>query len=204
MFFLDAVVGLGNPSDKYSMTRHNIGYMVVDKIAGGSTKNWKPGKGKFYYSVVSLKGHKLYLIRSSTYMNESGLGILDAVNSLDIQPERILVVLDDFSLPYGTIRIRAKGSSGGHKGLESIIYQLNTELIPRIRIGIGPVPDDLDPVDFVLENFSINEQRNLKKIIDISSEAVISCVTRGIEKSMELYNRSFFETPTAKQEEGQK
>lgn len=194
MLFLDAVVGLGNPTEKYSMTRHNVGYMVTERIAKDFRKKWKPGRGKFYYTDIPLKGQKLYLIRSSTYMNESGIGVMEAVESFDVLPSRVLVILDDFSLPFGTIRIRSKGSSGGHHGLESIIYHLNTELIPRVRIGIGPVPNGKNPVDFVLEDFSTDEQICLPRIIEISSQAVISCAIKGIEKSMELYNRNFLES----------
>ncbi len=186
---IHAIIGLGNPGAEYAATRHNIGWMVTDKILEKFRGQWRPGKGKFLYSQVKIGGRNIYVLRSTTYMNNSGIGVLDAIDKLDIIPQELLVVLDDFALPFGTIRIRKQGSDGGHNGLSSIIYHLETEEFPRLRIGIGPVPENADTIDFVLGEFTPDERESLPEIINKSVNAVVVAVRQNIERAMELYNR---------------
>ncbi len=186
---VDAIIGLGNPGERYRGTRHNVGYMVADLIVSKFRGKWKSGKGRFFYSAVKIGGETKFILRSATYMNESGLGALDAALTLDIPPQRMLVVLDDFALPFGEIRIRKSGSDGGHRGLASVIYHLNTQDIPRLRVGIGPVPEDEDNIDFVLSDFTGEERNLLEDIIRISADAAVLSARVGLQKAMEKYNR---------------
>ncbi|RKZ28790.1 aminoacyl-tRNA hydrolase [bacterium] len=186
---LKAIIGLGNPGDRYSNTRHNIGYLVVDALLQKFRGNWKPGRGNFFYAQVKIGGKSIYLLRSSTYMNDSGIGVTGAVQKLNFFPDELLVILDDFALPFGQIRIRKSGSDGGHNGLASIIYHLNTQDFPRMRIGIGPLPDGMSSVNFVLGEFLEDERKALPQIIDRCSDAVVVAVRQGIDRAMEKFNR---------------
>lgn len=189
MNVISAIVGLGNPGDQYAETRHNIGWMVTDEILNKFRGKWRTGKGKFIYAPVKIGGIDIYILRLRTFMNNSGIGVLDAVQKLNLNPNEILVVVDDFIIPFAMLRIRKSGSDGGHNGLASIIYHINTENIPRIRIGIGPLPDGESSVDFVLGEFSKNELEEIPNIIKNASEAAIMSVTRGLDRAMDIFNR---------------
>ena len=186
---LKAIIGLGNPGTEYSATRHNIGWMIVDSLSAKFRGVWRTGKGKYFYSPIKIGGRKIYLIRSKTYMNNSGIGLLDAVEKFDILPSEILVVLDDFAIPFGTIRIRKSGSDGGHNGSASIIYHLGTQKIPRLRFGIGPIDENVDAVDFVLSEFTPQEHKVLPRLIAKSVDAIVVAVTQGLDRAMAMYNR---------------
>lgn len=183
------IVGLGNPGEQYAATRHNIGWMITDALLEKFRGVWRAGKGKFLYSPIRISGRQIYLIRCTTFMNNSGVGVIDAMERLEIAPSELLVIFDDFSLPFGTIRIRKSGSDGGHNGMASIIYLSGTQKIPRMRIGIGSVPENTSPVDFVLDEFKPNEKKMLPDIIKISVEAVVLTVIKGIDSAMERFNR---------------
>jgi len=186
---LKAIIGLGNPGAEYSATRHNIGWMIVDNLLAKFRGNWHSGRGKYFYSSIKIGGRQINLIRSKTYMNNSGIGALDALNKLDILPSEFLIVLDDFAIPFGAIRIRKSGSDGGHNGLASIIYHLGTQHIPRLRVGIGLVDENIDTVDFVLSDFKPDERKVLSKIIRKSTDAAIVAFKQGLDKSMSMFNR---------------
>lgn len=186
---LKAIIGLGNPGAEYSATRHNIGWMIVDSLSAKFRGVWRTGKGKYFYSPIKIGGRQIYLIRSKTYMNNSGIGLLDAVEKLNILPSEILVVLDDFAIPFGTIRIRKSGSDGGHNGLASIIYHLGTQKISRLRFGIGPIDEHIDAVDFVLSEFTPQEHKVLPRLIAKSVDAIVVAVTQGLDRAMAMYNR---------------
>ncbi len=186
---VSAIVGLGNPGDRYAETRHNIGWMVTDKMLNKFRGKWRAGKGKFIYAPIKIGGIDVYILRLKTFINDSGIGVLDAVQKLNINPDEILVVVDDFILPFGMLRIRKNGSDGGHNGLASIIYHIGTENFPRIRIGIGPLPDGASSIDFVLGKFSKNELEKIPSIITNASEAVIMSVTHGLNRTMGVFNR---------------
>jgi len=184
-----AILGLGNPGNQYQKNRHNLGYRVADGLLKKYGGKLKAGKGNYYFVPVKISGREVFILRSSTYMNNSGIGTLDAIDALNILPEELLVIFDDFVLPFGSIRIKYTGSHGGHNGLESIIYYLGTESIPRMRIGIGPISPNQDAVKFVLGDFEDNEEKMLSEILDTALEAVFVCVTRGLDRAMELFNR---------------
>ncbi len=186
------IIGLGNPGRKYQKTRHNLGFRVVDFLV----TFWK---GKLINSdrwqgIVPVKVYKssflsLVLVKPFTYVNLSGPAIKELMLNYGIKPEEILVISDDFSLPFGTIRIRQAGSAGGHKGLESIITALGTRGFPRLRIGCGPLPQGVNPKDYVLLPFARKEENKLNLLLTKIGEAVNKICTEGLEKTMSLYNK---------------
>ncbi len=187
---IKAIIGLGNPGEGYALTRHNIGYMVVDMMLRKYRGKFERGGGKFLSANVRIGGNEIVLLRSRTYMNDSGLAANAALRAHNFLPSELLVISDDFAIPFGTLRIRKTGSDGGHNGLASIIEVLGTKDIARMRIGIGPVPLHESIVDFVLTSFSPDEQKQLPQLLETAQEATIFAVVRGFERAMELFNRS--------------
>ncbi len=183
------IVGIGNPGPEYASTRHNVGFRVVDALA----KRWQIQREdlRFHgvFAVVQANGLRLGLLKPLTYVNLSGRSVKAAAQHLNLSVDQILVVLDDVSLPLGKLRLRAKGSSGGHKGLQSILEALGTEEIPRLRVGIGPLPEGIDLVTFVLSPFTPEEELVIAEAIERASEAAISWATEGVEVAMQRFNR---------------
>jgi len=186
-------MGLGNPGDQYRETRHNIGYLVVESILSLFRTKLKPGKGSFYYSKFHLRGEEIFVFVSTTYMNNSGSGFMDFLRWSGLSASEVVVVYDDFALPFGTIRIRNSGSDGGHNGLASIINDAKTNNIPRLRLGIGPIPLREDVVDFVLGNFTDEESGFLAEFVEKATDALISVFTIGVSKSMSRFNKNLKE-----------
>jgi PTH1 family peptidyl-tRNA hydrolase len=184
---LVVAVGLGNPGDRYQATRHNLGKGVISDLSGKLSIPLVAGKGSFQLGIDEAR--ELCLATLTTYMNTSGVGVRQVVERLGVRPEDLLVVCDDFYLPLGTIRIRKRGSDGGHNGLASIIYQLATEEFPRLRLGVGPVPPGLVPADFVLSEFAREEQETVRRLSELAVEAVISIASDGIDAAMNAFNR---------------
>jgi peptidyl-tRNA hydrolase, PTH1 family len=172
------IVGLGNPGARYDRTRHNVGYRVIDRLR----------KGEPLPSVRLLKPE-------TVFMNESGGPVAELARKNGIGPAEILVICDDFSLPLGRLRIRLKGSSGGHNGLNSILTTLGTPAIPRLRVGIGPVPAGEDPADFVLKSFARGEEKAVNAVIEKAAEAARMAVTGGSETAMNTFNQKEGEAP---------
>jgi len=190
------VVGLGNPGVKYEFTRHNIGFMILDNLARNIKIEFK--KVKSYYSLISrgmINNHKVILIKPQTFMNLSGRAVRKAVSYYKIPLQDLLIVYDDLNLELGQIRIRKKGSTGGHKGIESIMQYLNSEDIPRLRIGIGnpPVNFNSDCTSYVLSNFSYDEKDKIKEVMQLSTEAIKTVIEDGFEKAMRKFNRKLIE-----------
>ncbi len=187
------MVGLGNPGLRYEFTRHNIGFRIVDSLARDMGTEFK--KVKSYYSLISrgtINNHKVMLVKPQTFMNLSGRAVSKVVSYYQIPHQDLLIVYDDLNLELGQIRIRKKGSAGGHKGMESIMQYLNSEDIPRLRIGIGnpSVNFNFDCVSYVLSNFNNNDERDkIKKVIQLSTEAVKMIIEDDFEKAMRKYNR---------------
>jgi PTH1 family peptidyl-tRNA hydrolase len=182
------VVGLGNPGRKYQGTRHNIGYLVLAELArkfGGGTP-----KAKFHGETVEadLKGHKALLLSPTTFMNLSGLSVQEAKTFYKIADEDLIVVCDDLNLPVAKLRIRAKGSAGGQKGLEDIIRRLGSEDFARLRIGIGSPPEGWDWADYVLSKFSKEELPDIEEAVWKAADAVALWAGAGIETCMNQYN----------------
>ncbi len=177
------IAGLGNPGKEYRNTRHNAGFMFIDKMAESFKLYFKPGKGDY----LETKKDDVFFIKPMTYMNNSGMAILQFLQeNPTISIENILVAYDDMDLPFGFIRIRKDGSSGGHKGIESIIYHLQSKDFCRLRIGIGK---EGDGIDWVLSDFTREEMEKLPEILDMSIEAAITWIEDGIDKAMNRFNK---------------
>jgi PTH1 family peptidyl-tRNA hydrolase len=186
------VVGLGNPGLQYEFSRHNIGFRIIDNFALNIETEFK--RVKSYDSLVSrgkLMNHKLILVKPQTYMNLSGKSVSKIVSYYRISFQDLLIVYDDLNLELGQIRIRKRGSAGGHKGVESIIQYLNSEDIPRLRIGIGKpsINSNFDYVSYVLSNFNNNEKDKISEVIQLSTEAIKTVIEDGLVKAMRKYNR---------------
>jgi len=183
------VAGLGNPGDEYTMTRHNIGFSVIDYIADENNVRVKKLKFKALYGEMTVGDEKVLLVKPQTYMNLSGESIRDFCSFFKIPPEQVIIICDDISLPPGKIRLRRKGSAGGHNGLKSIIYQLNSDEFNRIKIGVGsPEHEGYDLADYVLGRFAKDEIPVLEDAIIKSYKAVREIVSRGIDSAMNKYN----------------
>jgi len=190
------VIGLGNPGSKYEFTRHNIGFRIIDSLARDMGIEFN--KVKSYYSLISrgmINNHKVMLVKPQTFMNLSGRAVNRVVSYYKIPLQDLLIVYDDLNLELGQVRIRKKGSSGGHKGIESIMQYLNSEDIPRLRIGIGnpSVNYNFDCVSYVLSNFNNDEEDKIAEVIQLSTEAIKTIIEDGFEKAMRKYNRKSIE-----------
>ena len=193
---IQCIVGLGNPGAKYATTRHNVGLRVVESLALDLKVEMTRGNGEFKFAKLTSNGDPFIAIAPLTFMNESGRAVQQAMRQFGLSPSDILVVYDDFQLPLGTLRIRKEGSDGGHNGLASITKQLGTENIPRLRIGIAgrtyPTENKKDLMaTFVLSPFDGDELLMAEEMIKHASDAALSYVGRGIEYTMNNYNRSF-------------
>lgn len=183
------IAGLGNPEAKYDNTRHNIGFHAIDVLC--EKFNIKLNKLKFKASFGDgiIGGEKVILAKPQTYMNLSGEAIRDISAFYKIPPENIIVIYDDVSLETGRIRIRTKGSDGGHNGIKSIIYQLSSDKFPRIKLGIGAPPHaDFDLADYVLGKFTPDEIKILEPVLIHTADAVECIIKSGIDKAMNKYN----------------
>ena len=179
------VVGLGNPGAEYNRTRHNVGFDVVDLLASEWGLAWQPSKS---WHALWAKGEKAILVKPASYMNRSGEPLAAVASFYKIEPAEILVVLDDFALELGRLRLRPEGSAGGHNGLESILMHLGTEAIPRLRIGIGAAPGG-GAVDHVLGRFFTEEVPVVEKTIERAAAAVKCAIDKGVLSAMNLFNK---------------
>jgi PTH1 family peptidyl-tRNA hydrolase len=180
------VAGLGNPGPEYEQTRHNIGFMVLDRLAARSESRWeKSGK----WDAVSAKCGGVLLIKPMSFMNRSGHPLFALAQFYKIAAPEILVVLDDFALPLGRLRLRPDGGTGGHNGLESIIVQFGSEEIPRLRIGIGGAPAE-GSVDYVLSRFFEEERPLVVSTIDRAADAVKCAIDNGLVSAMNTFNKA--------------
>lgn len=182
------VVGLGNPGRRYQGTRHNVGFAVLAELA----REFGSGaaKSKFHGEIVeaSLDGQRALLLSPLTYMNHSGLSVQEAKGFYKIPDDDLLVVCDDLNLPVAKLRFRARGSSGGQKGLEDIVRRLGTEDFARLRIGIGPPPEGWDWADYVLSKFSKQEVPEVEEAVRKAARAVVVWAREGTEFCMNQYN----------------
>lgn len=187
--FMYIVVGLGNPSSKYKGTRHNMGFDAIDNIADRNSIDVSSKKFKGVYGKGVIQGQKVVLLKPETYMNLSGESVRAAVDFFKINPEDELIVLyDDISLAPGKLRLRAKGSAGGHNGIKNIIAHLGTEKFKRVKIGVGEKPAGMDLADYVLGRFDKIERITVDKGIDDAARAVEIMIAEGIDKAMNMFN----------------
>jgi PTH1 family peptidyl-tRNA hydrolase len=183
------VVGLGNPGKQYEMTRHNIGFHTIDYIADQNKVKINKLKYKALYGETTIGGEKVYLVKPQTFMNLSGDSVIEFANFYKIPPENIIVINDDISLDTGRIRVRAKGSAGGHNGLKSIIYQLKSDNFPRVKMGVGaPKHEDYDLADYVLGRFTKDEIPVMEDAIIKASKAVEEIIKNGAQSAMNKCN----------------
>lgn len=182
------LAGLGNPGSQYEHTRHNAGFMVLDVAARKWGAEWKTWQNLGVYAKVNVAGHDVFLIKPSTYMNESGRAVSSLARFYKIPPQNCLICFDDVSLAVGKLRIRKNGSAGGQKGMKSVIEQLGTQDIPRLRLGIGPKPEKVDLANFVLSNFPKADQPALEDALVRAVDALEMILSQGLEKAMNAFN----------------
>ena len=180
------IVGLGNPGIQYENTRHNIGFNVIDNISKEYNIDINREKFKGMYGEGLIGNTKVILLKPTTYMNLSGESIREVVDFYKITNEQIIVIYDDISLDIGRLRLREKGSAGGHNGIKSIIAHLGTDIFPRIKVGVGQ--PDVDLVKYVLGKFTKEEMDILKFSIDASTKAVEEIIKSDVKQAMNKYN----------------
>ncbi len=196
------IVGLGNPGDEYRHTRHNIGFMVIDRVLARLPQKTLTTlhAHESWLGTVPWQGGVLALQKPLTYMNLSGSAVAGACRRLQVSPAEVLIVYDDVDLPLGRLRVRRRGSSGGHRGVESIIEQLSTSQFNRLRLGIGRGNEKM--VDYVLARFDEDEQELLDQVLNAAVDAVMCSVRRGIDVAMNEYNGLSLERSTDNRETG--
>jgi PTH1 family peptidyl-tRNA hydrolase len=182
------LVGLGNPGREYANTRHNFGFMLIDRIAVRLDARGMKVLSKAIVMDGRFEEHKLILAKPQTYMNLSGQSVQGLAHFYKIPNERLMILSDDLDLPFGTIRIRASGGPGGQRGLSSILEKLGTKDIPRMRLGIDRPPGRMDPADYVLQNFSREDMKAISEILDRAADAALEFVTNGLNAAMNKYN----------------
>jgi len=180
------IAGLGNPGSEHAATRHNIGFMVVNQLATQFGSTWEKSAK---WEALSAKCGPVLLVKPLSFMNRSGYPLFAVAHFYKIEPQEMLVVLDDFSLSLGRLRLRPRGGPGGHNGLESVIVQFGTEEIPRLRIGIGAAPRE-GSADYVLSRFFDEEKPIVRSTIDRAVEALKCAIDNGLVSAMNTFNKS--------------
>jgi len=187
------IAGLGNPGAEYRQNRHNIGFMVVDTLAEVSRIALRRVEFRALVGKGSLDDTRLILAKPQTYMNASGQSVAPLMHFYKIPESRLLVVHDDLDLPFGTLRLRPSGGTGGQRGMESIVSQLGTRDFARLRMGIGRPPGRMDPKDYVLHDFDADQQEMLPEILQTAVDAIRRFIEDGIEKAMNDFNGSILD-----------
>jgi peptidyl-tRNA hydrolase, PTH1 family len=183
------IVGLGNPGKKYERTRHNLGFLVIDRLAARYAVPLDKRQCGALLGDWRFNGERLILAKPQIFMNRSGAVVKDLLQDYGGTAQDLVVVYDDLDLSYGRIRIRAEGGAAGHRGMLSILESLSGAPFYRVRVGIGRPPDEVDPADYVLEPFTDDETSTLEEIVDRAAESVVCLLTEGPRRAMELYNR---------------
>jgi PTH1 family peptidyl-tRNA hydrolase len=183
------VVGLGNPGDEYEATRHNAGFMLVDRLARAWGVELRGRLFKARTALARRGGEEVLLVEPKTFMNRSGLSVREAMAGRDVPPERLLVVYDDLDIPLGEIRVRRRGRPGTHKGMISVAGEARTDDFARVRVGIGPLPAGRDAAEFVLEPFRKGERAALEEGLAMAEEAVGLVLDGRLEAAMTRFNR---------------
>ncbi|MFQ5540072.1 MAG: aminoacyl-tRNA hydrolase [Candidatus Binatia bacterium] len=187
---MKAILGLGNPGKKYERTRHNLGFLVLDRVA---SENGIAVRKKRCNSLIGewrRDGEEILLIKPQTYMNQSGKAVKHLVRSFPVAVKDLVVIHDDLDLPFGRIRLRPRGGAAGHRGVLSILETLGEEGFFRVRVGIGRPSPGVDPTDFVLEPFSPEEKTRLDEVISRAADAIECLLGEGSRGAMEKFNRA--------------
>jgi len=182
------IVGLGNPGKKYLTTRHNVGFLLIDYIIDKFNIPFSAGKGDYYFGHCQIANQECLLIKPTTFMNNSGLVLDQLEETFSIELDKMLLVYDDFHLPFGTIRFRQRGSDAGHNGVKSIIYYLGSDEFDRLKIGIDDAFDN--SIDHVLGKFTKDEIKDLPKILSSAYNGIETWVSSGIDLAMNNHNRN--------------
>lgn len=182
------IAGLGNPTKEYDKTRHNVGFSVIDALADQYNIDVSERKHKALCGRGAIEGQKVVLMKPQTFMNLSGESIRAAVDFYKVDPEDIIIIYDDISLEPGQLRIRLKGSAGGHNGIKNIIAHLGTQEFPRIKVGVGAKPPRMDLADYVLSRFSQGEQKLMDGAFKEAADAAVMMMTDGAERAMNHFN----------------
>ena len=183
------IVFLGNPGPRYEMTRHNAGFMAADAMAKEKNVNINKARFKALTATCDIGGESVLLMKPQTFMNLSGEAVSQAARFYKIPPEHVIVVSDEISLPIGKLRIRTKGSAGGHNGLKDIIAKLGTDAFPRIRIGVGAPPHpDYDMADWVLSSFKNQDAEDMLAAAARAAQAAQCYITQGADRAMNRFN----------------
>lgn len=182
------LLGLGNPGSRYAATRHNIGWMALEAVAERMKLEWKPGRGDYWEAVGDWRGQRCLLAKPTTYMNNSGQAAAQLLERYNLLPADMLVIVDEFQFAVGKIQIKPSGSSGGHNGLESLIYQLGTRDFPRLRCGIGREFGPGQMADYVLSPFPPEQHETVQQMILQARDAMLDWAAEGTQRAMVLHN----------------
>jgi PTH1 family peptidyl-tRNA hydrolase len=182
------IAGLGNPGREYRRHRHNVGFMVADRLASAWGVSFERRRSEALVTGLRLDGQRIILAKPQSFMNRSGRAVAGLVRYLRIPLERLLVIYDDLDLPLGRLRLRPAGGSAGHQGLRSILHALGDQDFPRLRFGIGRPPGRMDPAAYVLREFDLHEQPLLEETLDRASACAQLFLAQGIEAAMNRYN----------------
>lgn len=182
------IAGLGNPTKEYDKTRHNVGFSVIDVLADRYNMDVSERKHKALCGRGAMEGQKVVLMKPQTFMNLSGESIRAAMDFYKADPEDVLIIYDDVSLEPGQLRIRQKGSAGGHNGIKNIISHLGTQEFSRIKVGVGAKPPRMDLADYVLSRFSQGEQKLMEEAFKEAAEAAVMIMTDGLDRAMNHFN----------------
>ena len=182
------IAGLGNPGKEYNNTRHNIGFAFIDALAQEYDINVMDVKLKALTGKGMIGGQKVLLVKPLTFMNLSGESVREAADFYKVDPEHIIVIYDDISLDVGQLRIRKKGSAGGHNGIKNIIAHLGTQEFPRIKVGVGDKPPRMDLADYVLSRFSKEDREKMEQAFKDAAEAVEVMIAEGPDAAMNQFN----------------
>lgn len=184
------LIGLGNPGREYANTRHNFGFMLVDRLAVRLNARGMKVQSKAIVTNAAYEERKLILAKPQTFMNLSGQSVQGLVHFYKLPLTNVMILSDDLDLPFGTIRIRAAGGPGGQRGLSSILERLGTKDVPRMRLGIGRPPGRMDPANYVLQSFSKGDMQAISEILDHAADAALEFVVNGLNAAMNRYNGS--------------
>jgi peptidyl-tRNA hydrolase, PTH1 family len=184
------LIGLGNPGREYRDSRHNVGFMLVDRIAIRLGARGMKVQSKAIVTTAMHEDRKLILAKPQTYMNLSGQSVQGLIHFYKLPLANVLIAYDDLDIPFGTIRIRPGGGPGGQRGMASTIQHIGTNDFPRLRIGIGRPPGKMDPAAYILQDFTRGEMKILSEILDRAADAALEFVVNGLDKAMNKYNGS--------------
>lgn len=182
------IAGLGNPGKKYEKTRHNMGFLVIDRLAGKNDIKVNKLKHRALVGDGFISGQKVLLVKPQTYMNLSGESLSEVMRYYDAGPQDLIVIYDDFDLAAGSLRIRKKGSAGSHNGMKSVIEQLGFQDFPRVRVGIGK-SGGLDWKDFVLGKVASGERQLISEAVEKAADSITCILEKGIDQAMNEYNK---------------